>query len=589
MMGNTMSARSRRESHGPRYLDDPRLPLEIKLIIAAELCPYCSIEEDAIPATENARELQRALANLGSTCKHLHEVVDQHRFHSFVMPYDPDFDTRHLLPESLDEEIVLAQRFNNDALPALLDRMITDGQIGEHLRYLSIRDFTLQFKAGVSKSRLSRFMARSLSLGIPMPNFVPGLLSLPHRTRETLSPADAYFWLDEQLWIMRDPSAEPEPLIFDVWMVKLLLFGSLPRIQKLMMDPKIAKRVFTSQNPPAATLPSVTTMGIPEFKGEFPGLFRSDYRALQMEDLLRSFPNLCAFQNNEAAFSWRLYTRTPANAPPLFSNLRRLVLAAEQPDRLQHLTQVLSEFPQLEELYFHRRTGTDAGEPDPNFSNADVFNGVHHCLRRLTYSSAMISHSLPIFTHDPGYGDDYLIQIECYGEKKYSDVPHFAAFEVLEDLTIDRALLGRLSTTYDQIRSPTGPYFPDLDYMLPPSLRRLTIQFVYDLPQLSSQLTALASAKQRGQFPLLRDIFVVIVRSCTVLYHGSWPPTIPLMPSADVIRNSGQLLKASGINLWTSTTELEPPPGDSEDYPHDVVPENTFITIDIRRNFFNDT
>lgn len=585
MMGNAMSGRPRRENQVPRYLDDPRLPLEIKLIIAAELCPYCSIEEDAIPATENARELQRALANLGATCKHLGEVADQHRFHSFVMPYDPDFDVRHLLPESLDEEIVLAQRFKNDALPALLDRMITDGQIGEHLRYLSIRDFTLQFKPGVSKSKLSRFMARSLSLGIPIPHFIPGLLNLPHRTRETLSPADAYYWLDEQLWIMWDPFADPEPLIFDEWMVKLLLFGPLPRIQKLMMDPKIAKRVFSSQNPPAATLPSVTTLGIPEFKGEFPRLFRSDYQAVQMEDLLRSFPNLRAFQNNEAAFSWHPYPRTPANSPPFFPNLRRLVLAAEQPDRLHHLTQVLGEFPQLEELYFHRRRGADIGEPDPTFSNADVFNSVHRCLGRLTYSSAIITHSMD----DPTYSDDHWIQIDCYEEEKFSDVPRFDAFEVLEDLTIDQALLGRLSTAHDRVKSPTGPYFPDLDYMLPQSLRRLTIQFVYDFPQLSSQLTALASAKQRGQFPLLRDIFVVIVWHCRVLYRGSWPPEIPPLPSADVIRDSGVLLKASGINFWTSTTKLEPPPGDSEDYPHDVVPENTFITIDIRRRFFNDT
>lgn len=265
------------------------------------------------------------------------------------------------------------------------------------------------------------------------------------------------------------------------------------------------------------------------------------------------------------------------------------MLAAEQPDRLDHLTQVLGEFPQLEELYFHRRRGADIGEPDPNFSNADVFNSVHHCLRRLTYSSAIITHSLGMITHDPRYGDDYWIQVDCYEEEKFSDVPRFDAFEVLEDLTIDQALLGRLSTAHDRVRSPTGPYFPDLDYMLPQSLRRLTIQYVYDLPQLSSQLTALASAKQRGQFPSLSDIFVVIVRPCTVFYRGCWPPKIPLTPSADVIRDSGELMKASGIDLWTSTTELEPPPGDSEDYPHDVVPEDAFITIHVRRSFFNDT
>lgn len=588
-MGNAMSGRSMRGNQGPRYLDDPRLPLEIKLIIAAELCPYCSIEEDAIPATENARELQRALANLGATCKHLHEVADQHRFHSFVMPYDPDFDDRSVFPGDLDEETVLAQRFNNAALPALLDRMITDGHLGERLKYLSVRDFTLQFKAGVTKTILQRFMATSLNLGIPIPGFIPGLLSLPERTRGSLSlSVDRTFWLDRQLWLMRSPLNSWQCTEFDVWMVKLLLFGSTPRIQKLMIDPDIARRVFFSQNPPAVTLPSVNTMGIPEWKGHFPFMFRQHPQTIQMEVLLRSFPNLHAFQNNEAALSWHSYSRTPANSPPLFPNLRRLVLAAEQPDRLQHLTQVLSEFPQLEELYFHRRTGVAAGEPDPNFSNADVFNGVHHCLRKLTYSSADITYSHAMMTHNPRYDgdDDYWIQIDCCEEAKFSDVPHFAAFEVLEDLTIDQALLGRLSTAADRIRSATGPYYPDRDYMLPQSLRRMTIQFVYDLPQLSSQLTALASAKQRGQFPLLSEIFVVIVRSCTVFYPGSWPPQIPLMPSADVIRDCGELMKASGINLWASTAELEPPPGDTEDYPHDVVPEGDFISIYAWRTYF---
>ncbi|KAG6356416.1 hypothetical protein INS49_015804 [Diaporthe citri] len=344
------------------------------------------------------------------------------------MPYDPDFKDRQVWHDGVDEDIALAQRFNNRAIPELLDRMITHGRLGDQLQYLSIRDFTLQFKAG---------------------------------------------------------------------------------------------------SPPGATLSSVTTMGIPRWKGDFPHLFIHEFPKFQMEALLRSFPNLRAFQNDEAAFSWR-----------------------------------------------------DAiGEFDPTFSNANVFNSVHHCLRRLTYLSNTITQS-----PNP---ENYFIAIDCYEEEKFSDVPHFAVFKVLEELTIEQGLLGRLSTVHDRVNSPTGPYFPDLDYRLPQSLRRLTIKFVYDWPRLASQLIALATAKQRGQFPSLSDVFVVIVRSCTVESDGVWPPHIPLTPSKDLIRDSGELMRAAGINLWTSTTEIEPP--DSEDYPHDIVPEGTLITFDVQRRFFSDT
>lgn len=578
-MGNNMST-GLHQNQVTQYLNNPRLPLEISLMIAAQLCPHCSIEEDAIPATEDARELQRALGNLAATCKHLHAVANQHRFHSFVMPYDPDFKERRVWHDGVDEDIALAKRFKNRALPELLDRMITHGRLGDQLQYLSIRDFTLQFKAGVTKPRLQRFMAASLNLGIPMPYWIPGLLSEPDRTRESFSEVDMVFWLEGQLWLTQTPLGSWGCREFDEWMVKLLLFGSTPRLQKLLMDPKIAKSVFYSQNPPGATLPSVTTLGIPQWKGSFPNIFIHEFPKFQMETLLCSFPSLRAFQNDEAAFAWSPYRRTPTNRPPLFSNLRRLVLAAEQPGRLHHLTQVLKEFPQLEELYYHRRTGDTMGEFDPTFSNANVFNSVHHCLRKLTYLSTTV-----IQGHDI---DDYFIAVDCYEEEKFSDVPHFAAFEVLEDLTIDQGLLGRLTTAHDRVHSPTGPYFPDLDYRIPQTLRRLTVKSVYDWPKLASQLTSLASGKQRGQFPLLSDIFVVIVRTCTVEYDGSWPPRIPLTPSEDLIRDSGELMRAAGINLWASTAEIEPPPGDSEDYPHDVVETGTPVAIEVQRTLFSD-
>lgn len=552
-------------------------------MIAEQLCPHCSIEEDGIPATEDARELQRNLENLAVTCKHLRDVANQHRFHSFVMPYDPSFSQRYIWRHDLDADIALARRFNNSALPELLDRIITDGTIGEQLKYLSIRDFTLQFKAGLTRRRLRLFMAASLSLGIPVPSFIPGLLLLPDQTGAGLSQVvgDA-FWLDGQLWILSSPFSAPHCTDFDVWMVKLLLFGSTPRLEKLMMSPIIAQRVFFSQPPAVTTLPMVTTLGVAESNGDH--RFAPRFTKVQMEVLLRSFPNLRAFQNDEDDLAWSPFVRNPANAPPFYPNLRRLVLAALQPGRLHHLTQVLHEFPHLEELYYHRRTTSSRGEDDPNFSNADLFNGVHHCLRRLTYSSALTLHDLDF------NGEDYSVEIDCYEERRLSDVPRFSAFAILEDLTIDQGLLGRMSTTRDCIDSPTGPHYPDLDWKLPQSLRRLSVRFVYDWPQLASQLTSLAIAKQRGQFPLLSDIFVVIVRTCTVQYDGVWPPQIPLTPSADIIRDAGELMRAADIHLWTSTADIEPPPDwdRSEHYPHDVVPEGTLVAFNVRRRFFHD-
>lgn len=581
-MGNTVSQGSRSQNQGSQYLGNPTFPVEIQIMIAEQLCPHCSIEEDAIPATEDARELQRDLGNLAATCRHLYAVANHHRFHSFVMPYDRNFDHRQRSVNDLDGEIDLAAHYNNRALPWLLDQIITYGIQGEHLRYLSIPDFTLQFKAGVTKTRLRRFMATSLNLGITIPSFVPGLLSLPdHIGKEFPADAERSFWMEGQLWIRQIGLGALECSQFDIWMIRLLLFGSTPRLQKLMISPMIARRVFDPQILPTATLPSVTTLGIPRSK-EFL-MFPNGTPRLQMEVLLRRFPKLRAFQNDDSSLAETPYHRTPADAPPFFPNLRRLVLALALPGRLQHLTQVLREFPQLEELYIQRRPSRRFG--DPNFSNANVFNGVHHCLRRLTYTSAKILHWRRTSAAVEG-NPRYAINIYCYEERRLSDVPHLAPFAVLEDLTIDQSLLGRTSSIRDRIDSPTGPYFPDLDWKLPQSLRRLTVKFVYDWPQLASQLINLAIAKQRGQFPLLSDIFVVIVRTCTIEYDGVWPPEIPLLPSADVTRDAGELLRSAGISLWTSTADIEHPTDwdrHEEDAGEDL-PAGTLIPVKVYRD-----
>lgn len=304
-MGNTISAGSRSHNQVSRYLGNPRLPLEIQLIIAEQLCPHCSIEEDGIPATEDARELQRDLGNLGATCNHLHAVANQHRLHSFVMPYDPRFLSRgHFRQywDGLDEEITIAQRFNNSALAAVLDRTITHGT-GEQLRYLSVPDFKLRFKAGVTKRRLRRFMATSLTLGIPIPSFVPDLLLLPEQTSKGAPPGtELSYWVEGQLWIMELTPRASECAEFDAWMLRLLLFGLTPRLQKLMISPIIARRVFNTQILPAATLPSVTTLGIPRSKEDPPLIGRRDPR-FQTKTLLRRFPNLRAFQNDEISLA----------------------------------------------------------------------------------------------------------------------------------------------------------------------------------------------------------------------------------------------------------------------------------------------
>lgn len=584
-MGNKMSTGSESQDQESQnqvtpYLNDPRLATEMQMMIAKQLCPVCSMGEDVLPSAREARELQSALANLAATCKHLHAVANEHLFHSFVMPYDPDFNKRPDSHHDLGVDIALAQRFKNRALPELLDRLITDAGLRQQLEYVTIRDFMLQFKAGVTKARLQRFMAASTNLGIQIPPFVPGLLPLPDFTMSNIpftAPGDR-LWIDGELWILV-AFGQVEHIQFDIWLVRLLLFGLAPRIQKLMIDPEIAKMVFLLDNPPVALLPSVITMGVPQFPDEHGFMFADP--TLQMEVLLQRFPNLRAFQNDEVTLGWHRCAPRPANFPPLFPNLRRLVLAAEQPGRLHHLTQVLGEFPNLEELYYHRRTGLGVGEDDPNFSNANAFNAVRHSLRRLTYSSAVVRQ----------YPDehDYYVDIKCYAEPRFSEVQRFRDFAVLEDLSIDQALLGRMATIRDRV-APTGPHFPDINYTLPQSLRRLTVRFVYDLPELASQLSILALAKASGQFPFLTDIFVVVVDDCTVNFGGTWPPQIPLRPHAGIINAVGLLLKASGIKFGASATEIEAPAAENEvedqDYPHNIVPAGTLIAFNVQRRSF---
>ncbi|KAI3392865.1 hypothetical protein diail_5040 [Diaporthe ilicicola] len=298
----------------------------------------------------------------------------------------------------------------------------------------------------------------------------------------------------------------------------------------------------------------------------------------QMEDLLLSFPNLENLENSEDSLVWSPFHRTPANAPPYYPNMSKFVLSAEQPGRLHHISAMLWEFPELEVLHYLRRTSELIGEDDPEFSNAHVFDAVHHCLRKLTYSSSLISHK-------PGE-DDYLVEINCFEEKSSLDVPHFNEFSLLEELTIDQGLLGRMSTTRDRVDSSCGPYHPDLDWKLPQSLRRLTIQFVFDWPGLSSQLSNIALAKNRGQFPSLCEINIVIVRSGILTSStGGWPPRIPLLPLAEDEVVVDQMLAESGITLSRSAADLFPV--ELEDYAEEPFPPGHPFVFQVRRRYLH--
>ncbi|POS78362.1 hypothetical protein DHEL01_v203243 [Diaporthe helianthi] len=468
------------------YFDFMGLPTEIQTMIVGWLCPNCAFGDGEIASTEEARELQRSLGNLAVCSSRLLKVANGHTFHSFVMPQDPAFSDRQTWigdPER-DADVGLAHRYHNRAFANLLERLLNYAQLREDLKFLSLRNFTLRFKAGITKGRLRLFINSSRSLGLPVPAFIPELLG---------------------------------------------------------------------------NLPSVSTLGIPEPNGDF--VFARGRLLHRMEMILESFPNLRAFQNDDGrleAYPNRLI-RAP-DTPPLGQHLRRLVLSSEQPGRLRNVTRMLREFPNLEEFYFHRRRAHSYGARTWNFSNANVFDALHHSLRVLKYTSAWVTlHPHP---------DDFRIEIDCFEERNNSDVPHLAAFTKLERLDIDQALLGRMATVRDQLAAPIGPHFPGLDWKLPQSLRRLTIRYVHDWAALAAQLIPLAVAKRAGgQFPFLESIYIVIAPVGIVSYTGTWPLEMSLNTSQlEVVRSTGLLLRDVGIQLWVSTEDIGPRPPELDDY-----------------------
>lgn len=575
-MGNTAS-KTLSESGPRQYLGHVRLPTEIQLAIASHLCPSCSVGEDAIMATEDARKRQCDLGALAAACKNLHIVANEHRFHSFVMPYNPDY-MMNLTMGSFEDDFFLADRYHIKALPELLERLITYGQLSESLQYLSIRNATMTYKAGVTKRRLRLFISASETHGLEVPDIIPRLLECPECQRDagpTVIEGDA-FWLDGELWMI-DFHMEMSKA-FNAWMIHLLLFCLAPRLKKLLIDPEIAEDVFDLDYLPGIGLPSVMTVVIPRAVGFSRIILPStDFRT---ENLLLRFPNLRTCQNHDSGLTaYPVVHRFPGQSPPLFSTVRRLLLAGDQPGRLEHVTAILHDFPQLEELHYHRLKGM-LEDGDPDFCNADVFNGVHRCLRKLTYSSTQVEQQP--FPDPINYG----IEIHCYEESRFSDVPHFGGFAVLEELTIDQALLGRMSTIRDRVESPTGPYYPELAWKLPQSLRCLTIHFVYDWAQLASQFISIAMAKNGGQLPLLTDIYIVLVRAGTVTYDYAWSPHIPLLPRESLTRTTGEMLKQASIDLWTRSAAIGPPPGELEDYPRDPVPPGKPIKFYVIRTPF---
>lgn len=531
-------------------------------------------------ATEEARKQQRDLGSLAAACKALLVVANHHRFHSFVMPYNPQHSSDLTWFYSIDENLSSAERFHNKALPELLERLITYSQLSQDLYYLSLRNAVLEYKAGVTRRRLRLFISASKTHGIEVPSYIPWLLHYRSYTREELANlrrGSTWKWLDEELWVHDNSLYPGESKSFDVWLMQLLLFGLAPRLKKLLIDPDIAQDVFDMRYLPNMRLPSVVTMAVSQPVG--PSRIIHPLTDFRTEGLLSRFPNLGTFQNHDSVLTADPVRRGPAESPPLFPTLRRLLLAGDQPGRLEHVTAILREFPQLEELHYHRREGVFP-EGDPNFSNANVFNAVHHCLRKLTYSSTLV-----IQYPDPNH---YSIKIHCYEESHFSDVPHFSAFAMLEELTIDQALLGRMSTIRDHVESPVGPRFPELAWKLPQSLRCLTVHFVYDWPQLASQLISIALAKTDGQFPLLRDIYVVLVRSWTFTFDYAWFPHIPLLPEQNLTRGTGEMLKQASIDLWTRSAAIGPPPGELEDYPREFVPPGNPIEFFVKRTPFRE-
>lgn len=544
------------------HFDFLGLPPEVQTMIAGWLCPHCSFADWEIASTEEAKELQRDLGNLALCSSRMREVANCHRFHSFVMTSDPAFRDRPLWPTLPfgEEEIAIAHRYNNKALVELLERLLNYGQLRQNLKFLCLRNFTISFKAGINKRTLRRLINGSREFDLPVPGFVPALLALPNHTRDDAPWSTEHsYWLEGELWI-EGVMAGLRSMEFDIWLVRLLLLKLAPNIERLMIDPGLAARTF-ALNPPAAIFSSVSTLGIPESGGI--SLMGPSLRRVSMQSLLSSFPNLRAFQNDERSLVWHPAPEISDGSRPLGPHLRRLVLASEQPARLQYVARMLQEFPSLEWLYFHRRSGRFIGWSDDEFSNANVFDAVHQNLRVLKYSSSLVTQYIS--------PEGRRVEVDSFEEPHFTDVPHFRGFLVLERLEIDQALLGRMAEPGDYANSPHGPQFPDLDWKLPESLCRLTIRFVYDWPTLAAQLVPLAIAKRTGgQFPLLKDIFIVITDITTVQYTGAWPPEIPLRRSYEpIVVSTGVLLREAGIKLSVSTEEIGPRPAGLDDDPGD--------------------
>lgn len=233
-----------------------------------------------------------------------------------------------------------------------MERLIQCSRLRQDLHHLSIRDVTLTYKAGVTKRRLRLFLSVSRDHGIEVPSFVPPLLDLPQYTMVTLS--DLCFYLDGELWLADGVYDSGRSKSFDMWMIKLLLFGLAPRLKKLLIDPNIAKDALPLEQPPAVTLPSVVNMVVPEPVGIGRMVFPS--ADLRTELLLPNFPNLRTFQNHDPSLTAHPVLRVPIQSPPVFPNLRRLLVSEEQAGRQEHITAILREFPQLEELHYHTRS-----------------------------------------------------------------------------------------------------------------------------------------------------------------------------------------------------------------------------------------
>lgn len=565
----------------PQYLGCSRLPRELHILITSHLCPHC-VDPDAFLSTDDARELQIGLGNLAETSRYLLDIANQHRFHSFVLPFRRDIQHPSLNVFAYDENISMARLLQTQTIPELLERLIQYRQPSRELRYISIRNFTLTYKAGITKRRLRLFIDAGSRYGVPTPLFVTELLQQPTTTIDRLeSEVDDRLWVDQELWMATARSRH-----FDAWLIKLLLFGLAPRLEKLLIDPLIAELVFFEPLSVSCTLPSVVSLFVSEShvldaRGRAPA---PRFRTL---DLLPRFPNLRTFQNHDPGLIMLPVGQDPSPPMPMFPNIRKLTLAARQVGRLQHVTQILWEFSQLEELVYHRSPpdGTLGSRGNANFSNANVFDGVHHCLRKLTYSSTIVR---PHWGMD-STGSFYGIEMTSYKQLRFSDVPHFGAFEVLEHLTIDQALLGRLSPATDCPEPQIGPGFPELSWNLPQSLRSLYVRFVYNPHQLAAQLNSVARAKaKQGQFPHLSDIYITCVEDGTYIYDEDWHPHIPLLSTSNVIKSAGEVMKEAGVNLCPVAAKVAPPPGEADEHPRGVIRAGIPVKFTVQQAFFRE-